>query len=69
MMPPIRMTCADHEGSGLVKFQTWDGNKWNIVTPDWVVPDKTMLRAMIEDSATKYAKEKNITPRDFGKEG
>jgi branched-chain amino acid transport system substrate-binding protein len=67
MMPPIKMSCADHEGSGLVKFQTWDGNQWKVVS-DWITPDKKMLRGMIEDSSTKYAKEKGITPRDCGKE-
>jgi len=67
MMPPIKMSCADHEGSGLVKFQTWDGNQWKVVS-DWITPDKKMLRGMIEDSASKYAKEKGITPRDCSKE-
>ncbi len=68
MMPPLKTTCADHEGSGLVKFQRWDGNKWTIVTPDWIAPDKEMIRAMIVASADKYAKEKKITPRDCSKE-
>jgi branched-chain amino acid transport system substrate-binding protein len=68
LMPPLKMSCADHEGSGLVKFQTWDGNEWKVVS-DWIAPDKAMLRKMIEESAAKYAKEKNITPRDCGKEG
>ena len=54
--------------SGLVKFQTWDGSEWKIVS-DWIAPDKAMIRQMIEESAAKYAKEKNITPRDCGKEG
>ena len=68
MMPPLKTSCADHEGSGLVKFQRWDGNKWTIVTPDWIVPDKEMIRAMIVESADKYAKEKKITLRDCSKE-
>ena len=68
MMPPLKMTCADHEGSGLAKFQTWDGQHWKVVS-DWIAPDKAMLRQMIEESANKYAKEKNITPRDCAKEG
>ncbi len=68
MMPPLKTSCADHEGSGLVKFQRWDGSKWTIVTPDWVVPDKEMIRAMIVESADKYAKEKKITLRDCSKE-
>jgi len=67
MMPPLKMSCADHEGSGLAKFQTWDGKQWKVVS-DWITPDKAMLRQMIEESAGKYAKEKNITPRDCSKE-
>ncbi len=68
MMPPLKTTCADHEGSGLVKFQTWDGNQWKIVTPDWVVPDKEMIRTMIVESANKYAAEKKLPIRDCAKE-
>ena len=67
LMPPLKMSCTDHEGSGLVKFQTWDGNEWKVVS-DWITPDKAMLRKMIEESAAKYAKEKNITPRDCAKD-
>ena len=26
LFPPIKTSCADHEGSGMVKFQQWDGN-------------------------------------------
>ena len=25
LFPPIKTSCADHEGSGMVKFQRWDG--------------------------------------------
>ena len=25
MFPPIKTSCADHEGSGMVRFQQWDG--------------------------------------------
>ena len=67
MMPPLKLSCADHEGSGLVKFQTWDGKQWKVVT-DWISSDKQMIRSMIEDSASKYAKEKSITPRDCTKD-
>ena len=67
MMPPLKMTCADHEGSGVARFQQWDGKQWKVVS-DWITPDKAMLRQMIEESASKYAKEKNITPRDCSKE-
>ncbi|HOX89024.1 MAG TPA: ABC transporter substrate-binding protein [Burkholderiaceae bacterium] len=67
LMPPTKITCADHEGSGLVKFQQWDGKQWKVVS-DWVQPDRKLVRGMIEDSANKYAAEKKITPRDCSKE-
>ena len=66
-MQPLKVTCADHEGGGAVKFQQWDGTKWNVIT-DWIQPDKQLVRGMIETSAAAYAKEKNITPRDCSKE-
>ncbi|MET0682773.1 MAG: ABC transporter substrate-binding protein [Casimicrobiaceae bacterium] len=66
-MQPLKVTCADHEGGGAVKFQQWDGNQWKVIT-DWIQPDKELVRGMIEESAAAYAKEKKITPRDCGKE-
>ena len=69
MMPPVKTTCLDHEGSGAVKVQRWDGKSWKAVTPNWVVGDKAMIRKMQEESAAKYATEKKITPRDCSKEG
>jgi branched-chain amino acid transport system substrate-binding protein len=66
-MPDLNVTCMDHEGSGKVKFQQWDGKQWKVVS-DWIDADKSITRPMIEESAAKYAKEKNITPRDCSKE-
>jgi branched-chain amino acid transport system substrate-binding protein len=66
-MQPLKVSCADHEGGGAVKFQQWDGKQWKVIT-DWVQPDKQLVRGMIETSAAAYAKEKNITPRDCSKE-
>jgi branched-chain amino acid transport system substrate-binding protein len=66
-MQPLKVSCSDHEGGGAVKFQQWDGTKWNVIT-DWIQPDRELVRPMIEQSAAAYAKEKNITPRDCGKE-
>lgn len=65
-MPPIETTCADHAGSGVVRFMRWDGQRWNILT-DWLAPapeDGKLVRAKYEQSALKYAREKGITPRD-----
>jgi branched-chain amino acid transport system substrate-binding protein len=61
MVPPIKVSCTDHSGSGLVRFQQWDGKQWKAVS-DWMSGDRAMIRKMVEESAAKYAKEKNITP-------
>jgi len=66
-MPDLKITCADHEGAGKVKFQQWDGTQWKVVT-DWIQGDQSVVRPMIEASAAAYAKEKGITPRDCSKE-
>ncbi len=66
-MQSLKVSCLDHEGGGAVKFQQWDGKKWNVIT-DWIPGDREMVRPMIEESAAKYAKEKGITPRDCSKE-
>ena len=65
-MPELETSCADHEGSGVVRFLRWDGNKWNIIT-DWMAPmpeDRKLVRQKYVDSAMQYAKEKGITARD-----
>ncbi len=67
LMPDVKVTCADHEGSGKIKFQQWDGSKWVSLT-DWIESDRAQVRAMAESSAAKYAQEKGITPRDCSKE-
>jgi branched-chain amino acid transport system substrate-binding protein len=68
MFPPIMTSCLDHEGSGMVKFQVWDGSAFKQVTP-FMAGDREMVRKMVEDTAGKYAIEKKITPRDCSKEG
>ena len=62
MFPPVKTSCDDHEGSGAVKVQQWDGKKWNAITPKWVVGDKALTRRLLEASSNAYAAEKNITP-------
>jgi branched-chain amino acid transport system substrate-binding protein len=64
-MPPLKTSCADHEGSRVVRFMRWDGVRWHIVT-DWMAPlpeDGKLVRQKHLDSAMQYAKEKGITPR------
>ena len=61
MVPPLKISCADHGGSGLVRFQQWEGGKWKAVS-DWMSGDRQLVRKMVEESAAKYAAEKGITP-------
>jgi len=63
LLQPIKLSCADHEGGGRVRFQQWDGEKWQLIS-DWVAADRGLLRPIIETSAAKYAQEKGIVPRD-----
>ena len=38
LLQPITTSCLDHEGGGAVKFQQWDGKKWNVIS-DWIPSD------------------------------
>ena len=68
LMPNMKITCNDHEGSGSALMIQWDGKAWKTVSKGWMEPDKALVRPLIEASAAKYAKEKGITPRDCSKE-
>ena len=60
--PPIKITCADHEGNGPVVIQQWDGKEWKFVS-DWITPMRDVVRPMIEAAAAKFGKENNMTLR------
>src|SRR5262245_23292305 len=62
LIPPLTLSCRDHEGGGGVKFLQWDGTQWTVIT-DWIAPDQALVRPLVEASAAKYAQEKGITPR------
>jgi branched-chain amino acid transport system substrate-binding protein len=62
LLPPITLSCRDHEGGGGVQFRQWDGTQWTVLT-DWIAPDQALVRPLVEASAAKYAQEKGITPR------
>jgi branched-chain amino acid transport system substrate-binding protein len=62
LIPPLTLSCRDHEGGGSVKFQQWDGTQWTVIT-DWIATDQALVRPLVEASAAKYAQEKGITPR------
>jgi len=67
LMPAMKTSCLDHEGSGRIKIQQWDGSKWNLVS-DWIDGNRALVRPLLEQSAIEYGKSKGITPRDCSKE-
>ncbi|MEO6928695.1 MAG: ABC transporter substrate-binding protein [Casimicrobiaceae bacterium] len=67
LFPPVKTSCNDHEGSGMVKFQEWDGTRFKPLT-GFMAGDRALVRKMVDESAAKYAKDKGITPIDCSKE-
>jgi branched-chain amino acid transport system substrate-binding protein len=67
MIGPIKVSCADHEGTRLSRVHQWDGKKWNVIS-DWYTGDDAVIMPIVKDTAAKYAAEKKITPRDCSKE-
>lgn len=61
LLPEIKTSCDNHEGSGKIKIQQWDGTKWVIIS-DWIEGNKALIHPLFKASALEYAKQKNITP-------
>ena len=59
-IPNFKVTCADHGGGAPVKFQRWNGTAFEPAS-DWISTDQSMVRPMIEASASKYADEKGLS--------
>ena len=62
MIGPIKVSCADHEGTRLSRVHQWDGKKWNIIS-DWYTADDAVIAPLVKDTAAKYATENKLTPR------
>jgi len=67
MMVPVHTSCMDHGGAHSARIHTWDGSSWSY-TSGMYTADYKLLRPLVEESATKYAKEKGISPVDCAKE-
>ena len=65
LVPEINITCMDHVGGHLAKFQQWDANKrqWNVAS-DWIEGDVPLSQAIIDAGAEKYAVDNGIAKRD-----
>jgi branched-chain amino acid transport system substrate-binding protein len=63
MVAPFKLSCEKHDGAGLFKMMKWNGTKFEIVS-DWMgASDPAFIRTLVEESADKFAKENNMTPR------
>jgi len=64
LVPELALTCLDHVGGHLAKFQQWDSGKrqWNIVS-DWIEGDVPLSQAIIDAGADQYAVDNKITAR------
>jgi branched-chain amino acid transport system substrate-binding protein len=62
ILPPTKITCANHEGQAAIKLQRWDGEKWTIFT-DWIPAMDDVVRPLIEADAAQYAAENGIEIR------
>ncbi len=62
-MPPLRMSCLDHEGGGQLRIQQWNGQRWTWAS-EWITPNQQRIRPLYESSAAAFARENNITPRN-----
>jgi len=63
----VKVTCEDHEGSGPILVQQWDGKKWNVVS-DWIAPMREIVRPKIEEAAVQEGGKLQYTMRDCSKE-
>jgi branched-chain amino acid transport system substrate-binding protein len=64
---PVKITCEDHEGSGPVLFEQWDGKKWTVVS-DWIPVMRDVVRPKLEAAAVEEAKKLGYSMRDCLKE-
>jgi len=64
---PVKVTCEDHEGSGPVMFEQWDGKKWNVVS-DWVPVMRDVVRPKLEAAAHQAGTLLSYQMRDCSKE-
>jgi branched-chain amino acid transport system substrate-binding protein len=64
LVPELNLTCLDHVGGHLAKFQQWDAGarQWNIVS-DWIEGDVPLSQAIIDAGAEQYATDNKIVAR------
>ncbi len=54
---PIKASCADHEGSGSIFVQQWDGSDWKKIS-GLIPPMKDVVKPLLKAAADKYIADK-----------
>ncbi|GAA5231593.1 ABC transporter substrate-binding protein [Verticiella sediminum] len=62
IMRPIQTSCANHLGADWARIVQWDGKQWGEPS-DWYQADQSVVGPLVKETAERYAKEKNVTPR------
>ena len=65
LMSPLKVSCADHEGGGAVKFLEWTGTRWKEVT-DWIETDKSTRRPDDPGVLPRSTPRRRASPRAAG---
>jgi branched-chain amino acid transport system substrate-binding protein len=63
LITSIKTNCHDHEGGGKMQFHQWDGEKWQVIS-QWITPDESLIKPMVQASVAQYAKEHQITHKE-----
>jgi branched-chain amino acid transport system substrate-binding protein len=65
MLAPMKLTCANHEGSGRAAIQQWDGvgRRWRLVS-GFYEPDRTLIEPLLKADAERFAQENKIQVRE-----
>ncbi len=64
MLAPLKITCANHEGSGRAAIQQWDApnRRWRLIS-GFYQPDREVTAPLVEADSAAYARENHVTPR------
>jgi len=63
LVPPVTVTCENHEGQNpAILIQQWNGKEYEVVS-DWVPAMADLTRPILEAEAEAYAKEQGLEPR------
>ena len=58
---PLKLSCANHEGTSEARVHTWDGAQWKI-SSDWYRGDDSVTLPLVQEISAKYGAEKKIAP-------